>query len=221
MAEVKMDTGSSLDLPSNSYKSKEKAMKKEEKHMPKANLKGNVTIKKRGFLSKFKGSMVSEDAGNVGEYIITDIVIPTVKDLVFNSVRGALEMILYGHVSKRSDRRTPYSSISSGGYVYNGRKSQINNQPKKNSLTYFDIENILFDCKGDAEEVLDDMVTWLETYGSCPISVFYDSAQLSAPYTAENYGWKNLSDAMVRSCIDDGIQKYYIDAPQYKLINTN
>lgn len=216
MAEVKLDTGSSLDLPSNSYKSKEKmTTKKEEKHIPKAELKGNVTVKKRGFLSKFKGSMVSEDAGNVGEYIVTDIVIPTVKDLVFNSVRGALEMVLYGRVSKRSGKHTPYSSISSGGYVYNGIKSQKEKSVPRNSSAYFDVNNVMFEERRDAEEVLDTMVTLLEDYGSCSITDFYDAMGQSAPYTAEKYGWKNLSDATVRSCREG----YYIDFPQYRLID--
>ena len=218
MAEVKLDIESSLNqnLPSNSYKSKEPKPKKEDKNIPKTELKGNVTIKKRGFLSKFKGSMISEDSSSVGEYIVNDIVIPTVKDLLFNSVRGALEMVLYGRVSKSKGKHTPYSSISSGGgYVYNGTRSQKDKSSPRNSSMYFDVNNVMFDERRDAEEVLDIMITLLEDYGSCSITDFYDAMGQSAPYTAEKYGWKNLSDATVRSCREG----YYIDFPQYRLID--
>lgn len=213
MAEVKMESTSSLDLPPNSYKSREKAPKKEQHKIEKTKMTGNITVKKRGFMSKMKGSFISEDAGNVGEYVIKDVIIPTAKDLLFNSVRSALEMVLYGRVRKTSNR-TSYSSISTGTYVYNGRSSTNSKKPSKPASAYFDVNNIMFDTRSDAENVLDDLVTLLENYPACTIGDFYDAMGQSAPYTAENYGWTNLSEAQVRSCRDG----YYIDFPPYKLV---
>jgi hypothetical protein len=38
---------------------------------------------------------------------------------------------------------------------------------------------------------------------------------MSAPYTAENYGWTDLKDADVRKCKGG----YYLDVPEPRIIN--
>ena len=129
MAEVDMDFGSSLqNLPSNSNKSKmEKKQSKPQEKRIEPVVTGEVQIKKKGFLKRFRGSMISEDAHSVGEYVIKEVVLPTVKDLIYNSARGALEIALFGKASGRSGRRnTPYNSLNEGvRYQYNGASNLL------------------------------------------------------------------------------------------------
>lgn len=220
MAEVdniNFDVSSSLNLPSMSDKNKvQNENIKEEKHIEKA-IKGNVKIKKKGFLSKFKKSMVSEDANGVGDYVFKDIVIPAIKDVIFDAARGALEMVLYGDHSRRRSRndRVNYSSISSGSYQY-GRNSskRESSEPRRNRVDDFEVREVIFESRRDAENALSALLMVLEEYPSVSVGDFYDALGQSAPHTTLNYGWTNLNDAKVKPCKDG----YYIDFPDPKPI---
>ena len=220
MAEVNLNLKSSLEqLPSNSDKIKNKEEKHEEIKLDKV-VTGNVTVKKRGFFKRFKKSMVSEDAENVGGYVIQDIIIPTVKDLIFDAARGALEMILWGNTSGRRGRKgnVPYNSLNEKStYQYNGRTNISSREEKRSrrNYNYFDISEMVFDRRSDAEDVLYQLRMVLEEYPSVSVANFYDVLDMSAPYTAENYGWTDLKDADVRKCKGG----YYLDVPDPRVIN--
>ena len=220
MAEVNLNLKSSLEqLPSNSDKIKNKEEKHEEIKLDKV-VTGNVTVKKRGFFKRFKKSMVSEDAENVGGYVIQDIIIPTVKDLIFDAARGALEMILWGNTSGRRGRKgnVPYNSLNEKStYQYNGRTNVSSREEKRSrrNYNYFDISEMVFDRRSDAEDVLYQLRMVLEEYPSVSVANFYDVLDMSAPYTAENYGWTDLKDADVRKCKGG----YYLDVPDPRVIN--
>ena len=220
MAEVNLNLKSSLEqLPSNSDKIKNKEEKHEEIKLDKV-VTVNVTVKKRGFFKRFKKSMVSEDAENVGGYVIQDIIIPTVKDLIFDAARGALEMILWGNTSGRRGRKgnVPYNSLNEKStYQYNGRTNALSREEKRSrrNYNYFDISEMVFDRRSDAEDVLYQLRMVLEEYPSVSVANFYDVLDMSAPYTAENYGWTDLKDADVRKCKGG----YYLDVPDPRVIN--
>ena len=220
MAEVNLNLKSSLEqLPSNSDKIKNKEEKHEEIKLDKV-VTGNVTVKKRGFFKRFKKSMVSEDAENVGGYVIQDIIIPTIKDLIFDAARGALEMILWGNTSGRRGRKgnVPYNSLNEKStYQYNGRTNISSREEKRSrrNYNYFVISEMVFDRRSDAEDVLYQLRMVLEEYPSVSVANFYDVLDMSAPYTAENYGWTDLKDADVRKCKGG----YYLDVPDPRVIN--
>lgn len=216
-----MESTSSLDLPPNSYKSREKAPKKEEKHeLNTTPLQGNATFKKKGFMSKIKHSFISEDAGSVGEYIVKDIILPTAKDLLFNSMQSALSIVLYGKMPNKKKSHTPYSSLSSGGgYMYNTISKSSRDTQSQIKINGFDVDEIEFDYLADAEKVLSDLVELIDVYGNCTIADLYNSMEITiqSPYlqnSADKYGWTNLSDAKTRRYGN----KYYLLLPPYKEI---
>lgn len=216
MAEIDLNFNSSIqNLPSNSDKLKNGKEPVKEKHLQKV-VKNEVTIKKKSLFSKFKKDVVSKDAGTVGEYVLKDVILPTIKDLIYNSIRGSLEMVLWG-TTKPSKKNVPYNSISSGTYHYNGITNGVSKKEQSNhkrSIDYFDVNNIMFDTRADATNILDNLRMILEEYPSVSINDFYDLMGLSAPHTANDYGWTDLRDAEVQMFRG----KYYIALPEYKLI---
>lgn len=152
---------------------------------------------------KFAGLIVSDDASNVGNYVLMDVLIPTFKKAVVDVV----EMILFGEKGgkRRSDGRTPYRSY------YDDR----NDRPRKtaNMSGRFDYDDISFDSRGDAELVLDqmrDLVDGDRGFGLVTVADMYDLAGLQAPFTARKYGWFNLRTAEVFR----GRDGFYIRLPK-------
>lgn len=188
MAEYKMKTNASES-------------KQEEKKVDKI-ITGTAKTKPNE-VRKFAGLIVSDDASNVGNYVLMDVLIPTFKKAVVDVV----EMILFGEKGgkRRSDGRTPYRSY------YDDR----NDRPRKtaNMAGRFDYDDISFDSRGDAELVLDqmrDLVDGDRGFGLVTVADMYDLAGLQAPFTARKYGWFNLRTAEVIR----GRDSFYIRLPK-------
>lgn len=188
MAEYKMKTNTSES-------------KQEEKKVDKI-ITGTAKTKPNE-VRKFAGLIVSDDASNVGNYVLMDVLIPTFKKAVVDVV----EMILFGEKGgkRRSDGRTPYRSY------YDDR----NDRPCKtaNMAGRFDYDDISFDSRGDAELVLDqmrDLVDGDRGFGLVTVADMYDLAGLQAPFTARKYGWFNLRTAEVIR----GRDGFYIRLPK-------
>ena len=188
MAEYKMKTNASES-------------KQEEKKVDKI-ITGTAKTKPNE-VRKFAGLIVSDDASNVGNYVLMDVLIPTFKKAVVDVV----EMILFGEKGgkRRSDGRTPYRSY------YDDR----NDRPRKtaNMAGRFDYDDISFDSRGDAELVLDqmrDLVDGDRGFGLVTVADMYDLAGLQAPFTTRKYGWFNLRTAEVIR----GRDGFYIRLPK-------
>lgn len=174
----------------------------EEKRKVDKVITGNAKAKPNE-VRKFAGLIVSDDASNVGNYVLMDVLIPTFKKAVVDVV----EMILFGEKGgkRRSDGRPSYRSY------YDDR----NDRPRKaaNMTGRFDYDDISFDSRGDAELVLDqmrDLVDGDRGYGLVTVADMYDMAGLPAPFTARKYGWFNLRTAEVFR----GRDGFYIRLPK-------
>lgn len=143
----------------------------------------------------FWRAFVAEDSKNIGGYILTDVVIPTLQDLILNAVTGSLESLFYGR-SRRSTTSTtkkPYNSYYQGSAT----PQQPRNQTRENrSRMYFD--DIFFENREDAEAVLERLLDYVREGQCATVADFYTLADITSDYTDEAYGWTNLSQARIR-----------------------
>ncbi len=164
---------------------------------------GKVTTKKNE-ARKITGLFVSEDAANVKSYVILDVLVPAIKKAISDIVTDGIDIILYGESrgrKSRSESRTPYRSY------YDSDRRDRDRDSRRAVTNRFDYDDILFDTRGDAELVLDQMVDILKNYGMVTVADMYDLAGLSVPYTAANYGWFNVRTAEVVRARDGYILK--------------
>lgn len=78
------------NYPSNSFKSKEMT-KDIEKHEVKKVISGNAKKKPKIFDNFF-----AEDLKQIKVYIVTDILVPALKDLISNTISKGTDMLLFG-----------------------------------------------------------------------------------------------------------------------------
>ena len=86
------------DFKPNSYRFKEEQAKKaaESKNIQKV-VSGNVKVRKRSEATKFKDLFISEDAHNVGSYILMEVLVPATKKAIaelYFETRGEAEDVL-------------------------------------------------------------------------------------------------------------------------------
>ena len=197
------------DYKPNSYKFKEKQKalaSSEDKKIEKV-VKGTVRTKKRSGLTKITDQLVSEDVNNVKSYILTDVFIPAVKKLVYDIITDGFSMILYG--STGAGKKKTIGSNVSYRQFYDRRDDD--RRTLSTSSSRFEYDDLIFDSRGEAEAVLNQMDVIIDTYGFVSVADLYELADLSAPYTSNKYGWTNVSTADVARLRDGG---YVIKLPR-------
>lgn len=184
-----MDT---LNYKPNSHRSKEeqKAAPQERQKLEKV-VTGTVKTKKKSGASKFFDAFLSEDAKNVKTYLVSDVIVPSIKKLVVDFVKDGMEMLVYGN-ARRGDRRSTADKVSYRNY-YDRGTSRVVEEPR--ARMHFDYDEIIFDNKGEAEMVLTKLDEVIATYGWARVSDLYDLAGMTCDYTYNDYGWTNLSTA--------------------------
>ena len=197
------------DYKPNSYKFKErqKALASSEDKKIEKVVKGTVRTKKRSGLTKITDQLVSEDVNNVKSYILTDVFIPAVKKLVYDIITDGFSMILYG--STGAGKKKTIGSNVSYRQFYDRRDDD--RRTLSTSSSRFEYDDLIFDSRGEAEAVLNQMDVIIDTYGFVSVADLYDLADLSAPYTSNKYGWTNVSTADVARLRDGG---YVIKLPR-------
>lgn len=176
----------------NSHKYK---AEKEEREKVEKVVTGAVKRKKKSELGKLGDAIISEDAKNVKNHVIMDVLVPAFKNALSDVVTDGINMILFGDTRRRS------SSGSRSGYVaYDTRYNTSGSSYRRESSirsTGYDFDDVILDSRGEAEEVLERMLELIDTYGLVRVADLYDLVGLSCNYTDNKYGWTSLRTAEV------------------------
>ena len=155
--------------------------------------KGKVKVKKKSELHKFADTFIAEDVAKVKSYVISDVLIPAIKKAISDIVTNGIDMILYGetgHSKQSSSSRVSYSKY------YDDRREDRRSSTST-SRSRYDLDDIIFETRDEAKEVLERMDELIDLYGVASVADFYDLAGVTGNYTDNMYGWTNLSSADV------------------------
>lgn len=197
------------DYRPNSHKAKSEEKALVEKKVEKV-ISGTAKVRKKNGARKVADAFISEDAANVKSYIFNDVVVPTVKDLISDVIKSAVDTILFGGSSSRRNGNRRRND----GYVSYNRFSdrRDDRRDSRASVTSrYSLDDIILDSKGDAEYVLEQMDAILDTYGMVTVADLYDLVDISRDYTDQNYGWTSLGGARVTRVRDGG---YMLELPR-------
>lgn len=219
MAEVKLEQMKPLEN-SNSNRVKSGEISKEikrpepkeeqELHIDKAIAKG--TMKKKSIGTRLKEIFVGEDIKNVGQYIFTEVFIPTIKNTVVDIVQNGVSLLIFGETSSKNDRRRNGQYVSYGSYSSNTRSNSYRGSNRRDSeRDRLDNKgDIIFDNRSDAQAVLSHLCDALDIYRSVTVANYYEAADVPSNYQDRKWGWSDLRYANVKMARGGG---WYIDLP--------
>lgn len=191
-----------MEYPSNSHKKKQ-----EEKSKPKKEIKKiehvNARKKERSVAAKVVGRFITSDIHDIKSYVINDVIIPNIRDLILQIIQDGSEMLLKGEV--RSKKKTSGVFTNYGGFFAGGSK-----KPDRKIKARGDFEPLYFDTIWEPEEILEGMMAAIEQYGVVTVSDMYEMAGVDSNFVDTQYGWDNVSEARVKR--DDG--GYILDLPK-------
>lgn len=182
------------NLPDNSHKNRNEKKELPEGKRAEKVVHGKVKTKKND-MRKFTDIFIAEDAANVKNYILMDVIIPFLKNAVYDIIVGALDMSLYGRRGK-SGGRPIGDRISYTDYNSVGRRDD---RPYNRTQTAsgYSYDDVILESRGEAESVLVRMDEMMETYGQVRVADMYDLVGITGEYTDNNYGWTNIRNAEV------------------------
>ena len=225
MAEVPMNNERSLTQYNNSFaaKSSLNQAQKEEENRPKLGgyIQGSVSLKQKTPGQRFIDRFVKTDAKTVGTTLLDDVVIPAILDLLYKAGNDALSMFIYGDTrgSRQGGLKTiggivrDYTSYSSNFVSRNRDRDRTDISRSEDSPRY---DNLVFEIRGDAENILWNMRDYINTYDDIQIIKLYELVKeqtgIDIPMTAQDakFGWSNLTGACVRQ-VRGG---YLLDLPR-------
>lgn len=204
MAEV--DVSKIYDnLPDNSHKSRNEKTEIQNGKRAEKVVHGKVKTKKNE-MRKLTDIFISEDAGNIKNYIFMDVIIPAVKKAIYDLVVGTLDMSLYG--GHRDSKRPTADKVSYRDYSSMSRDGRSYNSTRTTSGYSYD--DIVLETRGEAEAVLSRMDEIMEEYEIVRVADLYDLVGITGEHTDNKYGWTNIRNAKIVR-VRDG---YKIDMPR-------
>lgn len=207
MSEIKLEPAPTVRpvYPSNANM-REQNQTPEEPRVDKAVAKGKVVQKKPNRFRKMFETFVGQDLADMKDYLLRDVMIPTLKRGLFDILAAALGVGAVGAVSKgigRPNYRSYYDDPASGR---RGRAGSTGRAPSRG----FTFDPVYMDSRMDAQEILDQLQHLINQYGNASVADLYSLAEISAPFTYRDWGWYDLIGAKVLSTRDG----WLIDLPR-------
>lgn len=185
------------NLPDNSHKSRNEKKQPENNQIEKRAEKvvhGKVKTKTNN-ARKLTDIFISEDVANVKNYILMDVIVPSIKKAVYDLIVGTLDMSLYGGRGNGGKRPTA-DKISYRDYNSVSRRDDRSYGSTRTASGYT-YDDIVVETRGEAESVLARMDEIMEEYEQVRVADLYDLVGISGDYTDNKYGWTNIRNARV------------------------
>lgn len=158
---------------------------------------GKVEAKKPSIKSKLADVFLSEERGNVGQYLIFDVLIPAIKDTVCNLGHAALDRSFYGEGRRYTNQSRTGSTYNYSSYYKPNYSQPSDRYAHVNHEGVFRFDTIEFGMRAEAQEVLDCLVMRIVDSDYATVADLYDLIGRTADFTMERWGWYNLDTAYV------------------------
>lgn len=179
------------NLPNNSGKASPSTT--HEKRVDKV-VKGEVKHR-QSFGKMVRDSFIPEDVENAGSYILSNMIVPGIRDGFFSVLRGILD---YWSGGVGGPKFTTSSGIRTQKYSYNQLYNRRNAAPPESSSTpaqRYAYDDIVVPTIAEAEEVIAALKDIIRVYQVARVADLFDLVGVTGSYTDNNYGWPNLDRA--------------------------
>ena len=183
-----------------------------------------VILEKKSIAQRFKETFVKEDLSDVGDYILWDIIVPSIGRIINDAICGASNRIFLGGGATHSNLykdggvtrvvRNDYAGVSRNQQraavrEVNGGVAAPRTMKDRNNFHLNEWGPISTDL---LNTILSQAIDVVDAYNVITVDEFYDIAQqphevngqvqqlefdFKVPYTAQNWGWRNLNTAEI------------------------
>lgn len=183
-----------VSLPGNTDKAKEGAS-------PEKKVIAKAKVQKKSAIKEALRTFFAQDLPEIAEHLVVDVAIPAAKNAITDMVTQGIQQLLYGEADPRRSPSSGYTSYSrssrsdrSRGY-YESRRSE-RREPRQPKPT--NVEDLVFDTRGDAVDVIEFIADSIEQYGQVSVADLMSSVGIQPRYTDERWGWTTTDAFEIR-----------------------
>lgn len=188
-----------VSLPGNSDKAKEGTS-------PEKKVIAKAKVQKKSAIKEALRTFFAQDLPEIAEHLVIDVAIPAAKNAITDLVTQGIQQLLYGEVDPRRRSASGYTSYSRSSRDYSGRayyesRRTERREPRQSKPT--NVEDLVFDTRGDAVDVIEHIAETIEEYGQVSVADLMSSVGIQPRYTDERWGW-TTTDAFELRQIREG-----------------
>jgi hypothetical protein len=160
-----------------------------------------VTTRKKSLLKRFTNVFIGGDSKSVINYVLMDVVVPQIREMLAEGASQAIERTIYGEARPGHRRGGPSRNVGGGPTPYNryavrgnnplGRAGAVDARPV-HELQGHDVDDLLFATRIEAETTLERMYDMLKEYETVSVADLNSLIGRSSSYTDQKWGWTNL-----------------------------
>ena len=163
-------------------------------------------IKKKSGFRKITDLIIQDDVENVKSYILMDVVVPSIKKAIADTVKDGIDMLIYG---------SPRGSSSNSGYTYRRDYRRMSEErvstprARYQNGSFFDFDDIVFPTRTAAENVLIKLDEMIDEYKIASVADFYEIAGIHdySQWTYNKFGWTDIGTAKIVRSYDGWVIK--------------
>lgn len=152
--------------------------------------------------SKFHDALVGDDARSVGRYVLADVVLPSIRNLIVDVTKRGIERLVYGDSTPRRPDNSrgvvSYSSYSSPYRVGSGYGSGYGKPAPPAHKISTSRDSYTFELREDAMLVVDTLNDIIESYGTASVSDLRELIGLKTDSVDNRWGWTTPVKADIR-----------------------
>lgn len=176
--------------------------------------------RKRKLGHQFKETFIGGSARMAFEYMLTDVVVPAIRDTLAEAIQGGIERLIYGDTRpRRGGGVSSYSNVGHVNYQRMGSPNrggpppatQQNRILSRQSRARQSFDELVIQTRVEAEEVIDRMYDLLSRYGMVTVAELYELTGVQSSHTDHKWGWTELRGAKVARLRSGG---FLLDLPE-------
>ena len=168
--------------------------------------------RRRPLGKKMSDIFLNGDIDDVKSYLINDVLIPAVKETIFDMVNKGLDMLLFNSTSGRSSSKSNQTYISYNTYSNKDYRHASDRSGSRKDSVKVDDEELIFRERGPAEMVLERMWSIFREYHIVTKADLNDLLNRTGNFTDNNWGLTDMSGA----CVERVRGGYLLKLPRWK-----
>ena len=190
--------GGPTDIPKPSSETKPKLEKA---------IVGTAKKKEESKVRKAFENFIGEDLGNIKDYVIHDVIFPTVKRTILDMIASFLgESGYYRGIGGVNARRAGGKQVIDYQQYWTSGKIGIApsrcHPPQSAPAAAYGFQPVTFGSRADAQTVLDLLNDRIYEYGCATVADMYDLSEISSTFIDQSWGWSDVRGARIRPTRD-------------------
>ena len=152
-----------------------------------------VSKARRPKTSTAKSFFGGETANQIKSYLISDVLVPALKDTVEDAVLGLLDNILHPDTpsSGRNMRSNSYRGNERIRYDQFGKRSNLRSVTSASDVRKSpeDYNNLVYSSRGEAEVTLRRLYDIIVEFGVASVYDYYKLNGVTGEWSTDKYGW--------------------------------